>query len=214
MTDLLLIAADSVFQYPSSPYTRRHGPRGYSDYTSYKPWLRDEFTFRCVYCLTRERWRHDGHEGFSVDHFESQSSHPQRSNDYDNLFYVCCACNGARSAIPLPIDPSRESLGAHMRITRDGVAEPLTADGAKFIAICHHNRPAMIDFRRRFLRLIETLAGSESLEAMAALQELLAFPDDLSDLTMKRPPGGNTHPGGVAESFFEKRQRGELPNFY
>ena len=129
MTDPLLTAADSVFQYPSSPYTRRHGPCGYSDHTSYKPWLRDEFTFRCVYCLARERWRHDGHG-------------------------------------------------------------------------------------RRFLRLIETLARSESLEAKVALQELLAFPDDFPDLTTKRPPGGNTRPGGVDESCFEKRRRGELPDVY
>jgi hypothetical protein len=167
-----------------------------------------------VYCLARERWRHDGHEGFSVDHYESQSTHPQHRGDYDNLFYVCCACNGARSAIPLSIDPSQESLGAHMRITRTGVAEPLTVEGAQFIAICHHNRPAMVDFRRRFLRLIETLARNESLEAKVALRELLAFPDDLPDLTTKRPPGGNTRPGGVVESCFEKHRRGELPGIY
>lgn len=214
MTDPLRTAADSVFQYPSLPHTRRHGPRGYTDYTSYKPWLRDEFMFRCVYCLTRERWRHDGHGGFSVDHFEAQATHPQRRGLYDNLFYVCCACNAARSAIPLPIDPAREPLGAHLRITRDGVAEPLTAEGAQFIAIGQHNRPAMIDFRRRFLRLLETLAGSEAPQAMVALQELLAFPDDLPDLATKRPPGGNARPSGIAESCFERRRRGELPDVY
>jgi hypothetical protein len=27
-----------------------------TDYESYRPWLRDEFAFRCVYCLTRETW--------------------------------------------------------------------------------------------------------------------------------------------------------------
>ncbi len=213
MIDLPHIA-DSVFQYPSLPHTRRHGPRGYTDYTSYKPWLRDEFTFRCLYCLTRERWRHDGQEGFSADHFDSQSTHPQRRGDYDNLFYACCSCNSARSAIPLPIDPSGESLGAHLRIGRDGLAEPVTSEGAQLIAICHLNRPAMADYRRRFLRLIEALAGSESPQAKAALQELLGFPNDLPDLAAKRPPGGNGRPDGVAESWFERRRRGELPDVY
>ncbi len=42
------------FRYPDGPHQRRHGPRGYASYESYRPWLRDEFAFRCVYCLTRE----------------------------------------------------------------------------------------------------------------------------------------------------------------
>jgi hypothetical protein len=49
-----------AFIYPHHPHVRRHSPRGYRDYRSYKPWLRDEFDFRCVYCLWRERWCADG----------------------------------------------------------------------------------------------------------------------------------------------------------
>lgn len=44
------------FEYPSAPLVRRHGPVGYLDYSSFRPWLRDEFGFRCVYCLRREQW--------------------------------------------------------------------------------------------------------------------------------------------------------------
>jgi hypothetical protein len=29
---------------------------GYADTDSYRPWLRDEFAFRCVFCLVREQW--------------------------------------------------------------------------------------------------------------------------------------------------------------
>lgn len=101
-----------------------------------------------------------------------------------------------------------------MRITREGVTEPLTVEGAQFIAICHYNRPAAIDFRRHFLRLIETLANNDAPQARAALQELLAFPEDLPDLATKRPPGGNARPDGIAESCFERRRRGELPDVY
>src|SRR5436309_202187 len=39
------------FAYPHEAHQRRHGPAGYTNYQSYKPWLRDEFAFRCVYCL-------------------------------------------------------------------------------------------------------------------------------------------------------------------
>jgi hypothetical protein len=114
----------------------------------------------------------------------------------------------------LPIDPSRESLGAHLRIRNDGTAEPLTAEGAQFIAVCHLNRPALADYRRRLLRLIETLAGSAAPQAQAALQELLGFPDDLPELAAKRPPGGNMRPDGIAASCFERRRRGELLDIY
>jgi hypothetical protein len=44
------------FDYPAVPLVRSHGPLGYSDYESYRAWLRDEFAFRCVYCLSREQW--------------------------------------------------------------------------------------------------------------------------------------------------------------
>lgn len=48
------------FVYLSDRHFRRHGPRGYADLRHFKPWLRDEFQFRCVYCLIRERWHPDG----------------------------------------------------------------------------------------------------------------------------------------------------------
>jgi hypothetical protein len=34
------------FSYPTTPHVRRHGPQGYADYASFRPWLRDEFTFK------------------------------------------------------------------------------------------------------------------------------------------------------------------------
>ena len=45
-----------IFDYPANRQERRHGPSGYASYESYRPWLRDEFEFRCVYCLKRETW--------------------------------------------------------------------------------------------------------------------------------------------------------------
>ena len=45
------------YAYPSKALNRRHGPSGYTDYHSYRPWLEDDFAFRCVYCLKRMVWR-------------------------------------------------------------------------------------------------------------------------------------------------------------
>jgi hypothetical protein len=46
----------TVFDYAATAHVRRHGPFGYQDYESYRDWLRDEFSFRCVYCLKRIFW--------------------------------------------------------------------------------------------------------------------------------------------------------------
>ena|SRR5713101_1667716 len=62
-------ALPEPFAYPREPHGRRHGPAGYEDYGHYKPWLRDEFTFRCVYCLERETWYPNRAASFSADHF-------------------------------------------------------------------------------------------------------------------------------------------------
>ena len=94
-------AASTVFQYSAEPLRRRHSPRGYANYKSYKPWLRDEFGFRCVYCLCRERWEPNGQDVFSVEHFHPQATSPELVTDYDNLIYTCLACNAYRRDEPL-----------------------------------------------------------------------------------------------------------------
>jgi 5-methylcytosine-specific restriction endonuclease McrA len=76
------------FVYPSGPLKRRHGPRGYADYQNYRPWLRDEFSFRCVYCLLREQWG-QMRGGHAIDHFLPVVQYPKRVNNYDNLVYAC-----------------------------------------------------------------------------------------------------------------------------
>ena len=43
---------EQVLEYPTNGHERLHGPSGYVDYKSFKPWLRDEFRFRCVSFLS------------------------------------------------------------------------------------------------------------------------------------------------------------------
>ena len=92
------------FAYPDQPHRRRHGPRGYAGYESYRGWLRDEFSFRCVYCLNREQWV-IAKGAFAIDHFVATSINPDLIVDYDNLLYACVACNLTRGnqAIPDPL---------------------------------------------------------------------------------------------------------------
>jgi hypothetical protein len=59
-------------RYPSQPHRRKHGPRGYGNAIEFRGWLRDEFSFSCVYCLEREQWvNRIGH--FHGDHFRPRS---------------------------------------------------------------------------------------------------------------------------------------------
>jgi hypothetical protein len=84
-----------IFDYPEPREQRRHGPAGYTEYKYYRPWLRDEFDFRCVYCLKRETWGQVTFD-FELDHFKPQSLDPQLSLDYMNLVYACRRCNAIK----------------------------------------------------------------------------------------------------------------------
>ena len=213
MSESLRQSTRGVFDYPIS-LARRHGPRGYADYASYKPWLRDEFLFRCVYCLSRERWKPEGQDAFSVDHVRPQATHPDETGDYDNLVYACCSCNSSRRELPLPLDPVRDALAGHLRIAATGMAEPLTDAGRRLVELCHLNRAVLVEFRREFLQLLDLLNSVNDPRAVNALRSLLGFPQDLPDLANLRPPGGNSRPEGIRESCLAKRERGALPQTY
>lgn len=80
------------FEYPTEPHTRRHGPDGYQEYESYRDWLRDEFLFRCVYCLHREQW-YDRGATFHIEHFVPVAGDLSGKLEYANLLYACATWN-------------------------------------------------------------------------------------------------------------------------
>lgn len=86
----------------------------------------------------------------------------------------------------------------------------MTAAGADLIELCRLNRPLLVAACRRIFNLIAVLGNSDAPEAGEALRDLLAFPSDLPNLAVLRPPDGNARPEGIAECFFERRRRGEL----
>lgn len=203
---------ESLFAYPDAPHVRRHGPRGYTDYTSFKPWLRDEFTFQCVYCLFRERWFPNGEAGFSVDHVEPQAVAPNRLCDYPNLVYACQTCNSAKQDQSLP-DTCTVGYAAMLRIREGGDVEGLTPAGVEMVARLGLNHTRLREFRHRMLglpqRIRRTTGGRQ-----ADLRRWFGYPDDLPDLAALRPPEGNERPEGIAASHLARKQRGELPETY
>lgn len=206
--------ASDLFRYPREPHRRRHGPRGYASYQQYKPWLRDEFEFRCVYCLCRERWFPNGEGSFSVDHVKPRLAFPERLGDYDNLVYACVQCNAAKQDLyPVP-DPCEEPYGRHLAVRDDGQIEGLSSVGRELIRVCGLDRPDLTEFRGRITRVAKYSGQQGDNFARRALRSWLVYPANLPRLSKLRPPHGNTRPGGIARCYYELAVRNELAETY
>jgi len=196
------------FEYPTEPHARRHGPVGYQDYNSYRDWLRDEFTFQCVYCLLREQWYSRG-ATFHIDHFIPVAVEPSGRCEYSNLLYACATCNEAKKdSLGVP-DPCEVAFHDCLRIRADGRVEALNAAGEKLEQTLVLNSESNVRCRSRLMRTIEFLKNANP----ALYKEYMTFPDDLPDLRKKRVPT-NTKPEGTANCYFALRERGELAATY
>jgi hypothetical protein len=204
--------ADTLFAYPVEPHVRRHGPSGYTVYSTYKPWLRDEFCFRCVYCLFRERWFPNGEAAFSVDHIEPQAHAAELICEYTNLVYACLTCNSIRRDLPV-LDPCTVGYGALLRVRNDGTIEGLQPAGQELIQALALNRRGLRDWRCNYFALLARIRRARK-DRQADLVRWFGYPDDLPDLAGQRPPGGNDRPDGIHSSHRERRARGELPGTY
>ncbi|EDY16037.1 HNH endonuclease [Chthoniobacter flavus Ellin428] len=177
------------YVFPDGPHARRHGPKGWKDYGRYRQWLRDEFCFRCVYCLMREQWV-DMRRGFQIDHFVARKIRPDLKADYDNLIYLCPSCNNLKRASRLP-DPCHVALAQCLRFKGDGNVEALNADGEMIIETLELDDPRLVEFRRRKIGILRSLAADN----WALFVEEMRFPTDIPDLTQENPPE-NTRPDG------------------
>jgi HNH endonuclease len=194
--------------YPSTPLVRRHGPAGYSDYASYRPWLRDEFAFRCVFCLRREVWSRVVGE-FAIDHFEPIANRPDRATDYENLLYVCGPCN-IRKGSQFVADPLASLIAATVEVRTDGTIDVRTRQARRIVRILQLDSPEMTAFRAMWIDVIQLAAAHDP----GLYHQLLAFPDDLPDLSSLKPPGGNIRPEGIEQCYLPRRDRGELSATY
>ncbi len=195
------------FSYPNVPHQRRHGP-SYGSLPPYREWLRDEFAFRCIYCLHRERWGRVVGE-FDIEHWIAQVNDPTRGLDYDNLFYACHSCNLLKGDRPLP-DPSRHlTAGSDYVDPIDGRIVGRTPEAEQIIETLAIDSPRWRLWRLTILRCVE-LAESHDRELHRLL---LGFPSDLPDLASLKPLS-NSRPEGIDESWFARAKRGELPERY
>ena len=204
------------FLFPTA-HARQHAPYGYTNYHEYKPWLRDEFLFRCVYCLQRERWSREGANIFGTDHLVPQSNPigPALTCLYTNLVYACNRCNSYRQDCDLPVDPTVESIGVHVEVRLDGTVVALTQIGQEVIDLFHMDSRAAINERRRVHNiLMEYAEEPDHPPHTEAFVYTFGFPDDLPDLVNKRPPGGNTLAENCNNCHHARQQLGNLPAVY
>jgi len=196
------------FRYPVEPHVRRHGPLGYADAESYRDWLRDEFVFRCCYCLRRECWGRLKGE-FDIDHLLPRTLRPDLVTEYDNLVYCCHTCNLAKGVKQLP-DPHHLAYGRCVRVNHDGTISPLNEQGEILIDELKLNKRTTIQWRRLYLDGVRLAAACGDTEYLGAL---LGLPAELPDLVALKPPGGNSRATGSRMSWHARRQHGEVPAF-
>lgn len=196
-----------IFDYPVQRSFRRHGPAGYADYESYRDWLRDEFCFRCVYCLKREAWGRTTGE-FELDHFEPQSVSPAKALDYANLVYACRTCNLIKSTSMIE-DPFDLLHNGNLYCEPNGRLVAISAEAKRLIAVLDLNAPRAVEWRLLWSRIVSMAKASDT----SLFEMLVGFPSTLPDLSRKQPPS-NSRPAGVEQSWFAQLQRGKLPKSY
>ena len=108
----------------------------------------------------------------------------------------------------------RWSADFHGAVTRyavnpDGSIEGRSPAACRLVAILGLDSDSYRQWRSIWMRIVE-LAQEYDREHY---RRIMGFPDDLPRLDQSRPPD-NTRPEGVQQSWYAKRQRGELPEVY
>jgi hypothetical protein len=197
-----------IFDYPESRTERIHGPDGYSSYERYRSWLRDEFTFRCAYCLKREAWGTVTGD-FEVDHFQPQSLAPNLKLNYVNLVYACRRCNLIKLDQQVVDDPLTTLWSDSTIVWADGSITSNRTETKRLIRQLDLNSGTMREFRRLYMRVVDLARERDP----SLYRQLTGFPSDLPDLRRRKPPS-NSKPAGIDLSWHAKKQRGQLPDEY
>jgi hypothetical protein len=206
-----LILAERAFTCLATPHRRKHGPRGYMSYESYRDWLRDEFSYCCVFSLIRETWLGRS-ANFDIDLLEPKAARPDLTCEYDNLLYLMHRLNLLRGTRRVP-DPCQVALGQCLRVHTKGdglgYVETLNTVGERIVSVFRLNSADAIEERAKWLRILRNVALTDE----QLFRELIGYPANLPDLRGKEPEG-NVRPSGLQESAHHLLQLAQLPEWY
>lgn len=145
---------------------------------------------------------------FDLDHFLPQSVRPDQKLDYANLVYACHRCNLVKSG-HVTSDPF-ECLSSRTVISiLDGSIESSDQETWRLILQLDLDSPKLRQWRHQWIRIVQL---AEEHDAELA-EQLTGFPFDLPNLRRHRPPA-NDAPRGVEQSWYARRERGELSMTY
>lgn len=95
-------------------------------YRSWKPALRTEGRYQCVYCAIGEPL-FGGERNFHVEHYRPRKVFPLLTNDFANLFYCCSICNSFKGSDWQDCPPNDLSCKVY--------PNPSTVDYATFLLV-------------------------------------------------------------------------------
>ena len=127
------------------------------EYEAYRPYLRQDFEFRCAYCLRHEFFFGGGEAG-EIDHFRPRYLFPDLVNEYENLYWSCRKCNAVKggkwpSETQMEqglrfLNPCLEDHEDHWQTHADGTLTAQTPIGRYTIRQIRLDRPTLTQFRR------------------------------------------------------------------
>lgn len=208
-TDRLALV-ERVFSYDRFPHSRKHGPAGYTDYESYRDWLRDEFSYRCVFSLFRETW--PGIQ-FHIDHLLPQAERSELVCEYDNLILLEGRLNLVKGKRCLA-DPCKVALGqclvVHTEGARIGCIEACDSEGMgrKIIQVLRLDSDDATQLRRDWIQILRSVAQSDP----ELFKKFIGYPQNLPDLSNRRVD--NRRKGGIEQSARRLSDLKLLPAWY
>lgn len=161
-----------TFIYPKTRHIRLETPKQFKSYSSYRPFLKREFSGQCVYCRSPD-WL-DPSAIFTIDHYLPKDYHRDLECEYSNLYYCCHACNSRKGTHPYIKDrrtkkirkvlrwtipnPCDHIMTEYMRVQgRNYTIAASSLDGQKTIDLLDLNSAHRIMHRRRHEQDIKSL---------------------------------------------------------
>jgi hypothetical protein len=128
--------------------------------------------------------------------------------DYRNLVYACRRCNAVKRDQTVP-DPLRLLHANCVATLPDGALKSNDRDAQRLIRRLDLNSPRLRSWRIMWMRIVDLARRHDP----SLYRQLVCPPPDLPNLHKLRPPL-NTRKAGLNQSWFARRQRGDIPGEY
>ncbi len=113
--------------------------------------------YLCAYCMSRidfyEKTIPD--QAITIDHFLSQTKHPEKAMSYNNMLGSCTRCQNNKGSEDITINPLEEGSVSTLRYRRSGEIESSDESIQKDLALMKLNSEKIIEARKASLSAFE-----------------------------------------------------------